>query len=285
MPGTDAAGVPTDAWLDACRRMVAAQADVYERNPGIVGRTEYAGIGEGGDRSLVIDRQAEEIVFGELERLHAGGGQFTAISEERGEVVFGDPAVADRVVIDPIDGSLNARRTLPSFALSIAVASGPSMADVEWGFVYDFGAREEFVAGRAGGAALNGEPILARGPGYGLELVGLEATKPELILPVVEGLQGKAYRCRGVGSLAITLCYVACGRFDGMLSARECRSVDVAAAQLIAREAGASLKFGELALDAVHLDLAARFPIAAGLDEEMLGTMLEVQRHAAEALR
>ena len=94
----------------------------------------------------MIDRQAEEIVFVELERLHAEGAEFTAISEERGEVVFGDGAVPSRVVIDPIDGSLNARRTLPSFALSVAVASGPSMADVEFGFVHDFGTGEEFVA-------------------------------------------------------------------------------------------------------------------------------------------
>ena len=283
MAAEQAAGLPNRVWLDACRRMVEAQAEVYARTRSISARTEYQGVGEGGDRSLVIDRQAEEIVFVELERLHAEGAEFTAISEERGEVVFGDPEVPSRVVIDPIDGSLNARRTLPSFALSVAVASGPSMADVEWGFVHDFGTGEDFVAAHGLGATLEGEELLARGPGYGLEVVGLEATKPELILPVVAGLQGRAYRCRGVGSLAITICYVAGGRFDGMLSARECRSVDVAAAQLIAREAGASLKFGELPLDRVHLDLAARFPIAAGLDEEMLGTLLEVQREAAPA--
>ena len=56
---------------------------------GIAARTEYAGVGEGGDRSLVIDRQAEDIVFGELEALHRDGAEFTAISEERGEVAFG----------------------------------------------------------------------------------------------------------------------------------------------------------------------------------------------------
>ena len=86
-----------------------------------------------------------------------------------------------------------------------------------------------------------------------------------------------------MGSLAITLCYVAAGRFDGMLSARPCRSVDVAAAQLIAREAGACVKFGTH-LDAdITLDLEARFPIAGGLDEELLGTLLAVQREAAGA--
>jgi myo-inositol-1(or 4)-monophosphatase len=264
--------------------MVARQAEVYARIRGISARTEYAGHGEGGDRSLVIDREAEQIVFDELEGLHEAGARFTAISEERGEQVFGDGSSANRVVIDPIDGSLNARRTLPSFALSVAITSGPSMADATFGFVHDFGAGEEFVAEHGLGAQLDGEELLARGPGYGLELVGLEATKPELILPIVAGLQGKAYRCRGVGSLAITLCYVAAGRFDGMLSARHCRSVDVAAAQLIAREAGASVKFADLQPDQVHLDLAARFPIAAALDEEMLGTLLEVQRDAAAEL-
>ena len=283
MGGSEHAGLPAEAWLDACRRMVAEQAELYRATSSIDDRTEYAGRGEGGDRSLVIDREAERIVFDELERLHELGGRFTAISEERGEVVFGDGAAPDRVVIDPIDGSLNARRTLPSFALSVAVAGGKTMADVSLGFVHDFGAGEEFVAEREEGARLGGEPMLARGPGYGLELVGLEATKPELILPIVAGLQGKAYRCRGVGSLAITLCYVAGGRFDGMLSARPCRSVDVAAAQLIAREAGASVEFGHHRPEEVGLDLDARFPIAAGLDEELLGTLLEIQREAEPA--
>ena len=50
------------------------------------------------------------------------------------------------MIIDPIDGSLNARRTIPLHSVSIAVADGDSMADVTFGYVYEFGAREEFVA-------------------------------------------------------------------------------------------------------------------------------------------
>jgi len=282
MCGQGHAGLSAERWLDAFRAMAEQQRELFASTRGITARTEYSGdVGEGGDHTLVIDARAEEIVFGELERLHALGASFTAISEERGEVVFGDGSAPDRVVIDPIDGSLNARRTIPSFSLSIAVASGASMADVNLGFVHDFGAGEEFTAERAGGALLNGAELLARGPGYGLELVGLEASKPELIAPLIDALKGKAYRCRSIGSLAITLCYVAAGRFDGMLSGRPCRSVDVAAAQLIAREAGASLVFGELALDQAHLDLAARYDVVAGLDEETLGTLLEVHHEAA----
>lgn len=267
-------------WFAACRRMVAAQRELYAATPGIEQRTEYDGVGEGGDRSLVIDRAAERIVFAELEALRGEGAAFTAISEERGEVVFGPGDSPSRVVIDPIDGSLNARRTLPSFALSVAVASGTSMADVELAYVYDFGAGEEFTAERHRGAALGGAALHARGPGYGLELVGLEGSKPQRILPLIEGLAGNAFRVRAIGSLALTICYVGAGRLDGMLSGRTARSVDVAAAQLIAREAGASLKFGTLDLEQAELDLDARYDIVAGLDEEMLGTLLEIQRAA-----
>ncbi len=258
--------------------MVDAQRELFASRRGIRARTVYAGVGEGGDRSLEIDREAETIAFAELERLHRGGRDFTAISEERGEVVFGDSGSGVRVVIDPIDGSLNARRTLPTFALSVAVASGPSLADVELGFVHDFGSGEEFVAIRGQGARLDGDMLEARGPGYGLELVGLEAAKPELILPLVAGLTGKAFRVRAIGSLAVTLCYVAGGRLDGMIAARPARSVDIAAAQLIAREAGASVKFEHLALEEAHLGLDARYLVAAALDDELLETLLEVQR-------
>jgi myo-inositol-1(or 4)-monophosphatase len=280
MPGSDRLPLVAADWLDACRRMVDAQRDLFARVRGINARTEYAGIGEGGDRSLVIDRDAEEIVFTELQRLHERGAEFTAISEERGEVEFGPGSSPVRVVIDPIDGSLNARRTLPSFALSVAVASGESMADVELAFVHDFGAGEEFVADRGAGALLNGEQLLARGPGYGLEVVGLEGAKPERLLPLIEGLAGKAFRCRGIGSLALTLCYVAGGRLDGMLSGRTARSVDIAAAQLIVREAQGCVKFDQLELSEAHLGLDARYDIVAALDEEMLGTLLEILRSA-----
>ena len=60
-------------WLSACRRMVAAQRELFAEQRGIAARTVYVGIGEGGDRTLAIDRQCEDIVFAELERLHAEG--------------------------------------------------------------------------------------------------------------------------------------------------------------------------------------------------------------------
>jgi len=257
-------------WLGICRRVVAAQQLLFEATPGSEARTLYEGVGEGGDRTLAIDRRCEDVVFAELERLAEQGASFTAVSEERGEVELGGGGPA-RVVIDPIDGSLNARRTLPSHSLSLAVASGASMADVEFGYVYDFGAGEEFAARRGGGATLGGEQIrVAADGGEKLELLGIEAAEPERALPALAALAGRVYRLRVIGSIAITVSYVAAGRLDGMAGLRPCRSVDIAAAQLIAREAGGEIAFGGLEPAEAGLGLDVRYSVVAAAGEQGL---------------
>src|SRR5215470_12578010 len=171
-------------WLGICRRVVTAQRALFAATASSEERTVYEGVGEGGDHTLVIDRECEDAVFAELEQLAAAGASFVAVSEERGEVCFGAGGGV-RVVIDPIDGSLNARRTIPSHSLSIAVAAGDSMADVRFGFVHDFGADEEFTATRGEGATVartgdDGAPTegaaarVAAANGR-LEVVGLES--------------------------------------------------------------------------------------------------------------
>jgi myo-inositol-1(or 4)-monophosphatase len=284
-PGQEAPGSAADLtteadWPAICRRIVAAQRDLFDEVRGSEARTAYEGVGEGGDWALVLDRRCEDTVFAELEKIANDGASFVAISEERGEVSFGDNPQA-RVVIDPIDGSLNVRRTLPSHSLSLAVASGGSMGDVDFGYVYDFGADEEFLARRGGGAALNGEPMAGPPPQSDrpLEVVGLEAAKPALMGGLVAALADDVYRLRVVGSLAITLCYVGAGRMDGMLGLRPARSVDVAAAQLIAEEAGATVAFEG---DYPGLGLDERFQVAAAWTEEGLKVLLEGQRQVQE---
>jgi myo-inositol-1(or 4)-monophosphatase len=263
-------------WLGICRRSVAAQRRIFAATSSSAERTVYEGVGEGGDHTLAIDRSCEDIVFAELQKLEAAGASFVAVSEERGEVAFGSGGET-RVVIDPIDGSLNARRTIPSHSLSIAVASGPSMADVEFGFVHDFGADEEFSASRGAGAGLDGTPARVAAEAERLEVVGLESAEPEWAQAALAALAGKVYRLRVVGSIAITAAYVGAGRFDAMLSLRSCRSVDIAAAQLIVREAGGEVAFGELALEEAMLDLQARYPVAAACGPAALATVRAAQ--------
>jgi len=265
----DEGRIDGDAWLDACRRMVDGQRAIFAEVGGIEARTEYEGVGEGGDHTLVIDRRCEDVAFAELERMHAEGHEFVAVSEERGQVEFGDSPTA-RVVIDPIDGSLNARRTIPPHALSVAVASGESMADTEFGFVHDFGADEEFSAVRGQGARLGGTLLEAADPPEKLEVVGVESASPDRIGQVADSLEGEVYRLRVVGAIAIALVYTAAGRFDAMLTNRPCRSVDAAGGQLILRESGGRVAFGELDLADAALDLDARYVVAGARDERGL---------------
>ena len=110
-------------------------------------------------------------------------------------------------------------------------------------------------------------------------MVGLESAEPELdAAGRCEALAGKVYRLRVVGSIAITAAYVAAGRFDAMLSLRPCRSVDAAAAQLIVREAGGAVAFGDLrARRRRRSDLDARYPIAAACGAAALATVRAAQ--------
>ena len=140
----DEKGLTTRAdWLTACRRATDTMRTMFADRATTAERAVETGTtGHGGDHTLEIDDAAETIVFAELQRLYDDGHRFHAISEERGDADFGGDDVV--VVIDPIDGSLNAKRGLAHHALSLAVAAGQTMADVEFGYVYDFGTGEEF---------------------------------------------------------------------------------------------------------------------------------------------
>jgi myo-inositol-1(or 4)-monophosphatase len=234
-------------WLDACRRVVTGLRQVLADAPTTTERAVETGErGSGGDRTLVIDRSAEDLVLAELDRLKTDGYRFAALSEERGEIDYGDPDV--RVIIDPIDGSLNAKRGALHYAVSLAVADGETAADVVFGFVHDFGAGEQWWATRGAGAFRNGElldPSLTerRSRDGRLELLGIESSDPRWVAKSIDGLMVSAHRLRALGTIASTLCQVAAARFDGMVTLARCRGIDAAAGQLIVREGGGLIAF------------------------------------------
>jgi myo-inositol-1(or 4)-monophosphatase len=262
-------------WLGLCRRAVVGLERILAEAPTTEERARETGSrGSGGDRTLVIDQSAESVVLAELDELRAQGHRFLAISEERGEIDFGDPGV--RVIIDPIDGSLNAKRGLPHHALSIAVADGQTMADVVFGFVHDFGPSEEWWARRGEGAWLGGvrlDPALGerRGRDGRLEVLGIESADPRWVAASMDSLVGCAYRLRALGTLASSLCQVAAARFDGLVSLRDSRGVDAAAGQLIVREAGGVVSFPQCADPlGAPLDAAPSSPVIAARSLETL---------------
>jgi myo-inositol-1(or 4)-monophosphatase len=254
--------LPNADWLGLCRRAAHAARDSVNGLESTAERSAALGEGEGGDTTLAVDRAAEDEIFAALERF---GAPLLAVSEERGEVPLnggdeGDGSV--RVVVDPVDGTMNAKRGLPFACVSIAVASGSRMADVEVGFVAELDPPRDWWAVRGEGAFLGRDRLEPLTPGP-LEVLGLETARPMLVAGAAEAIAGlEARRLRVLGSVAAAMCLVAAGRLDAMITLREVRSVDVAAAQLIVEEAG-----GAVALpggDALDLELRTR--VAAARD-------------------
>jgi myo-inositol-1(or 4)-monophosphatase len=271
----------TPDWLGAARRAAQALTEILAENPTTAQRVVETGErGEGGDRTLEIDAAAERAVFAELERLHDEGARFTVVSEERGTVDYGGDGTL--VIVDPIDGSMNAKRGISHHALSIAVAEGPTMADVVFGFVHDLGPGEEWVAERGAGAQLDGNPLDVS-PGERrtrdgkLELVGIESADPRWVRDAADALVEATHRLRAMGTIAVTLCQVAGARLDGMTTLRNCRAVDAAAGQLIVREAGGHVCFtacdGPLT---APLDVSPRSPVGAARTPEGLRELARV---------
>ena len=272
-------------WLELCRRSTAGVRSALEAYPSPAERALTTGRGEGGDMALAIDRAAEDAIFAELEAL---GRPLTAVSEERGHVELngGGPV---HVVVDPIDGSLNAKRRLPFHCLSIAVATGPTMEEVEFGYIAELaGGAGASTATRGGewwaelgaGAFADGTRLSVHDRPEGsrdLEVLAIESANPLIVAANAEAIAATgAHRLRALGAIALALCLVAGGRADAMASLAACRSVDAAAGQLIVREAGGAVVFPD-AQDAqgrTSLDLSMRSRVLAAWRQAELDTVL-----------
>lgn len=250
-------------WLELCRSAAADIRQALAELPTRAEREPGVGLGEGGDETVAIDAAAEAAVVRRLEALHRRGVDFVLVSEELGERSYGErPSL--RVVVDPIDGSINAKRGIPFFSLSIAVAEGPTMGDVVFGYVIDFGSGEEWTAERGGGALLNGEPIPGPGPKDPIELLSFEATMTHFVAAKAAAFLELAPRLRIMGSLALSLCHLAAGRVDAVVSLKPIRSVDIAAGQLLLREQGLVIELPSLpSFLAAPLDVKSRSRVVA----------------------
>lgn len=253
-------------WLELCRaaaadvKVVLAQMQTREERERPIGR------GKGGDITGALDEAAERAVLAHFDR-----DDIRIVSEEIG--IKGDGAIT--VLVDPIDGSHNAERAIPYFALSVAVAEGGTMDDVVFGFVHDFGAGEEWTAVRGGGAFLNGEPLTGS-PKETIQLLSIEATTAVLVLDRLTALAPLTDRVRIMGAQAITFCHLAAGRTDAVAVLKPSRTVDFAAAQLVVRERGFSIQaIDGPPLRTIPLDLAARSRICAAGSDELVAQLAE----------
>ena len=163
-----------------------------------------------------------------------------------GSVFFGeeeaenaDPSRGWAFLVDPIDGTTNFVRGLRQSAISVALAHD---GVVEYGVVYDPYTDEMFSARRGGGAFLGGQPIhvSARPLEQGIFGMGTAIYRREYLEPtmrVTEQLFKRSCDFRRLGSAALDLCCVACGRTELFFEYSLC-PWDHAAGGLIITEAG-----------------------------------------------
>jgi myo-inositol-1(or 4)-monophosphatase len=143
-------------------------------------------------------------------------------------------------IIDPLDGTTNFIHGLPIFSVSIALRY---LDEIVIGVVYEINFHECFYAMKDHGAFCNGkaikvssvnslsESLIATGFPYSA------FSQIDVYLDVLKELMRKCHGVRRLGSAAIDLCYVACGRVDGFFE-YDLKPYDVAAGALIVQEAG-----------------------------------------------
>lgn len=193
------------------------------------------------DRKGRIDLVTEADIASEAAIIDALTRRFpdhAILAEESGAT---DRTSPYRWVIDPLDGTTNFAHGLPLFSISIAFQAH---GETRFGVVFNPVTEELFMAEKGQGATLGGRPISVSTTAAVEESL-LVTGFPYNVREVLPGLLKKFESCieaaqgvRRLGSAALDLCYLACGRFDGFWE-ESLKAWDTAAGVLIAEEAGA----------------------------------------------
>lgn len=242
--------------LDASRR-VQKVADAAFRGRK---RSEILGTGASGDKTLFVDRRAESELINAL----SAARDVRLLSEEKGET--GPKHARYLAVLDPIDGSSNFSRGVPFYCTSICIFDGRRFPDSTHALVRNLINGDVYYAERGMGATKNGRRIQTSRVARISDAVGgvdISATSRKVVdelAPLLAALKRQVH----FGANALELCLVADGLIDAFIDVRgKMRVTDIAAAYLIAREAGAvvTTKSGEEPNPA--LNLSARFDCVA----------------------
>lgn len=235
------------------------------------------GTGAGGDQTVYLDQLAEQIVVRHLEEAYRRGFRFRLISEELGERDFGGGPL---LLVDPLDGSYNAKMGLPYYAIVLAVTNSDQLGRVMFGYVQNLVTGDEFHATRGGGAFRNDAPLRPAPPefdGSSIPLVQFDApsgVEPrERAAPIFE----RAEKVRQLGSAALNLCHTAAGGVALQATPAPVRAFDLAGPLLILREAGGiATDFGGRSIDAVPVRLDSRTTLLASLSPRVHAYALQL---------
>ena len=186
-----------------------------------------------------IDIKVEKLITNIIQRYYPN---HYFITEESGK--FGNSDSDHTWIIDPIDGTNNFVHGIPHNCISIAMQFRGKM---ELAVIYNPHLDQLFTAERGSGAKLNNSKIrIAKCKELECSLLSGNAQYSKNIfnkkyLEAILGLQVRILGLRYSGSLALDMCYVACGYLDGIWTSRDASIWDIAAGALIIQEAGGIL--------------------------------------------
>ncbi|HET7755197.1 MAG TPA: inositol monophosphatase family protein [Anaeromyxobacteraceae bacterium] len=219
---------------EACAEAARRGGAVLRERFGASRTIEYKG---GIDLVTDADRASEGVL---LDFIHERFPGAAVLAEESGISGGAHVPAALRFIVDPLDGTTNYAHGLPHFAVNVAVErAGRLLAAATLDPLRD----ELFLAAAGEGATLNGERItvsrahelmrslLCTGFPYDIH------EEHDLPLRFFGAFLSQARAIRRLGSAAIDLAYLACGRFDGFWEMK-LKPWDLAAGMLLVREAG-----------------------------------------------
>ena len=218
-----------DAAIDAAR----AAGDLLRQN---FGKPLHVNAAEAHDIKLEIDVRTQDLITESLLRKfpqHALYGE---------EGIVGDQTTEHQWVVDPLDGTVNYFYGVPHFCTSIALRF---QKEVIVGVIYDPMRDELWTAQKGEAPQLNGKPITVSDRATLAEAVvsvGLSktATTIDAGMPLLQDMVHRARKCRLMGSAALDMAYVACGRFDAYIE-QGISLWDVAAGWILVETAGGSV--------------------------------------------
>lgn len=267
------------SWLNIFREMGArVRAEVGEM---VAGSAAGSPIGKGasGDMTLAVDKRAEDIILSALEEAAAEGEEFTLISEELGERSFGNDNVV--ILVDPVDGSNNAKYGIPFYSTSLALATGRKLSDVVLGYVINLVTGEEFWAVKGGGAFRDGIRVKTSSA-KDIGMLNFECSVPGRDLAVAAPLLESSRKVRCLGSTALDLACLAAGMTDVVLIPSPSRSFDYAGGWIIVNEAGGVVTdTSGNPLSDTPLGVGRTSPVLAAANQGLLERAVEIMKGSA----
>jgi myo-inositol-1(or 4)-monophosphatase len=217
-------------YLDAAENAARKAGELLRKN---FGRSQHVNAALAHDIKLAIDVQAQELITkGLLKEFpeHALFGE---------EGIVGDQSSEHQWIVDPLDGTVNYFYRIPHFCVSIALRL---KGEIIVGVIYDPIRDEMWSVQKGEKPRLNGQyfNVSQRAElSEAVVSVGLAKTDDTIDsnLPLLQAMIHRVRKCRVLGSAALDMAYVACGRFDAYIE-RGISLWDVAAGWILVETAG-----------------------------------------------